>query len=253
MRKIIFLSITLLGLLGVGALQVGVTLFPDTDPESPPPQKTFVTATKQSVEISQASVANDAGEKELEAATPTATLTATISTEFHDFFPLIGFHTSVDCETCHVANNYADLPPNCENCHSDRVPTQHYGTTCATCHTPLGWQETIFEHTLATTTNCSVCHAAVRPAKHYGNECSNCHVAGTSWQGAALSHEGLTDCQTCHAGNKPGNHFGGQCSDCHTAGAGWQGASFSHAGLNDCQACHAGNQPSNQYGGQCSE
>ncbi|MEJ2758482.1 MAG: cytochrome c3 family protein [Anaerolineales bacterium] len=199
-------------------------------------------------------------------------------------FPLEGKHANVSCEECHQgAVSLVDLKQvgtACENCHlKDDVHTGAMGTQCATCHTPVNWNETTFDHRITgflligghdglACDNCHVdktyqganpacisCHAADEPHNgQFGTDCAACHVV-TTWSDIHFTHNAsfAQDCQSCHAVDKPANHYPGQCSACHSTNA-WKPASFDHqvAGATDCQSCHAVDKPANHYSGQCS-
>ena len=167
----------------------------------------------------------------------------------HDFFPLIGEHATIDCESCHTTSQYVGTADTCEACHTNIKPVNHYQGDCAACHTPISWHSVSFDHVLVGATDCQACHANNKPANHFGGQCSACHNT-SAWLPASFSHSGQTDCQACHSNNKPANHFGGQCSACHNTSA-WLPASFSHSGQTDCQACHG--RPAGHYAGQCSQ
>ena len=200
-------------------------------------------------------------------------------------FPLDGKHADVSCEDCHqAARTLADLQKTstvCETCHlKDDAHQGVMGEQCGVCHSPLGWDQAIFDHGRTgflldgghdrlecenchadatyqgLDAACISCHAADEPHEgQFGQDCAACHVV-TSWDDVTFSHDGAyaIDCIACHTENKPANHFSGQCSACHSTNA-WLPASFNHqaAGATDCISCHSGNKPANHFGGQCSQ
>ncbi len=163
----------------------------------------------------------------------------------HAFFPLIGQHAQITCESCHTTEQYVGTTTTCEGCHSSIKPINHFSGDCAACHSPTSWHSVSFDHALAGAKDCRSCHSNDKPANHYNGQCSECHST-SSWQGAAI-HVAGADCQACHS--RPAGHYGGQCSQCHST-SGWGGAAVHTAGAN-CQACHS--RPSGHYGGQCSQ
>ncbi len=163
----------------------------------------------------------------------------------HDFFPLVGAHALIACESCHTAEQYVGTSTTCEGCHSNLKPATHFAGTCSACHSPSSWHDVTFDHVLAGAKDCQSCHSGDQPVNHYSGQCSQCHSTST-WAGAKF-HVAGANCQACH--NRPAGHYAGQCSQCHSMST-WAGAVFHTAGAN-CQTCH--NPPSGHYGGQCSQ
>ncbi len=161
----------------------------------------------------------------------------------HAFFPLVGEHATIACESCHTNGQYEGTASTCEGCHANIKPANHYQGDCAACHTPTSWQSASFNHTVAGATDCQACHS--RPSGHYSGQCSQCHST-SNWKGAAV-HTAGADCQACHS--RPSGHYSGQCSQCHST-SNWKGAAVHTVGA-DCQACHS--RPSGHYSGQCSQ
>ncbi|MCB9727216.1 MAG: hypothetical protein H6746_01900, partial [Deltaproteobacteria bacterium] len=71
----------------------------------------------------------------------------------HDaFWPLLGKHADVGCESCH-ADGYAGTPTDCDSCHHpDYVAAEDpdhvaagYPRRCEVCHTAAGWNPAEFE------------------------------------------------------------------------------------------------------------
>ena len=172
----------------------------------------------------------------------------------HAFFPLIGQHATLSCATCHANGQYAGTPNQCESCHAEVKPANHFVGDCAACHSAFAWSDIHFDHSLAGTNDCQSCHAKDKPANHFSGQCSLCHNT-SNWVNATFNHQavGATDCQSCHFKDKPANHFSGQCSLCHNT-SNWVNATFNHqaVGAIDCQSCHNRNKPANHFSGQCS-
>ena len=160
-------------------------------------------------------------------------------------FPLVGAHTTVACNKCHVST-FTGTPTACVSCHltnfNQAALPNHIGpaipTDCATCHTPTSWKPSSFNHTTtgfpltgshAAIVQCSDCHkgklTGLNPA------CTSCHQAqyNTASQHVALKYP--TDCTKCHSTtnwiqvnfnhattNFPlvGAHTTVACNKCHT-------------------------------------
>ena len=169
----------------------------------------------------------------------------------HLFYPLIGQHAVLECAACHPAEQYAGTPSTCVACHQNVLPQNHFSGDCATCHTPLSWQDAVFDHALYGATDCLACHTTDTPANHYAGQCSACHNT-SAWLPASFDHS-LVDtinCMACHSGDTPANHYAGQCSTCHNT-INWANVNFDHTGQTSCSTCHT--PPTNHYPGQCSD
>jgi hypothetical protein len=173
----------------------------------------------------------------------------------HEFYPLVGQHALLECQSCHLEGKYAGTGNFCESCHIAQLPVAHFAGTCSACHSPVTWNEVHFDHAISASTDCQSCHDRDRPAGHFSGQCSACHSTNT-WRPASFNHQaaGAFDCQSCHNDDKPANHFAGQCSQCHSTNA-WKPADFNHqaVGAVDCQSCHSADKPANHFAGQCSQ
>jgi hypothetical protein len=134
-------------------------------------------------------------------------------------FPLTGAHVSLDCNKCHVNNNYTSLPTNCYGCHqTDYTTTTNpnhaaaaFPTTCNTCHTTSTWLGAVFNHTWfpiysgthnqGVWTTCADCHTNANDYSVYS--CINCHTHSQSNTNG--QHDGVsgyvyngTSCYQCH-------------------------------------------------------
>ena len=153
-------------------------------------------------------------------------------------FKLEGEHAEAACEDCHQGGVYQGTPADCYACHQkDDEHNGSFGTDCAACHTPAGWDETTFDHNLS---------KFPLDGAHVSLACEKCHTIG---QFAGLS----TACVSCHV--DPAFHagvLGTNCADCHST-ASWFPARFnvSHprprveeegTGVNhgntSCRTCH---------------
>ncbi|MEJ2598251.1 MAG: hypothetical protein P8Z00_07935, partial [Anaerolineales bacterium] len=172
----------------------------------------------------------------------------------HAFFPLVGMHAELACESCHANGRFAGTPNTCVACHTQDKPAVHFVGGCVACHTAFSWQDIHFDHKVAGATDCVACHTKDKPANHFNGQCSACHNT-SNWKNANFNHQvaGATNCVACHTKDKPANHFSGQCSACHNT-SNWKNANFNHqvAGATNCVACHSKDKPANHFSGQCS-
>jgi len=154
-------------------------------------------------------------------------------------FPLEGTHQTVACASCHLeATNLLKLretPRDCYACHkTEDTHAGSLGSDCATCHTPLAWDETSFDHGRT---------QFPLEGQHRALPCGTCH-GGVDLR--TISRE----CVSCH--REEDSHLGGlgeSCDVCHQA-TGWENAVFDHAvtefqledahALLTCNDCHAG-------------
>ena len=131
-------------------------------------------------------------------------------------FKLIGKHATVPCEKCHTsASTVQDLrntPQDCYSCHAkDDNHAGKFGTQCGQCHTPAGWGDASFDHSIFPVNHgaseqvatCKTCH----PNDVSTYTCFGCHRHTPAT--VANDHEGrnvtqLADCIRCHAGGRQG-------------------------------------------------
>lgn len=159
-------------------------------------------------------------------------------------FALTGGHAEKNCAECHQNTrsiaDFKNAPEDCAGCHlKDDAHEQRFGTNCAVCHTPAGWQTATFDHNLA---------AFKLEGKHQNAACEDCHTTDNP-------QDTPTDCYSCHA--KDDSHigrFGEDCALCHTA-QGWEPANFKHdlvTSTTSCVTCHLLDDEHNgQYGTDC--
>ena len=176
-------------------------------------------------------------------------------------FPLAEAHRSVECQKCHLNNQFKDTPSDCFTCHkADDLHNGALGTDCATCHQPITWKTVVFDHSTA---------AFALTGKHVTVACTSCHrdlvFKGTPLQCAACHvdfHNGQMgkDCAKCHNTNNwkdvsfdhsltgfplVGSHKTVACADCHTRNV-YKGTP------KNCFACHAAKDIHNgQFGTDC--
>jgi Cytochrome c3 len=159
---------------------------------------------------------------------------------------LTGFHATVQCNQCHVNNNYKLTSTVCVTCHlkdfQSATNPNHVASgfpqQCDVCHNTAAWIPSSFNHNntpfpltgfhtkvpcaqchvnnnyTSVPTACYSCHQADYNATNNPNHlaagfpttCATCHTT-TSWLGATFNHTWF-----------PTNHGGanGVCSTCHT-------------------------------------
>ena len=125
----------------------------------------------------------------------------------HDMtrFPLVGLHSSVACEECHVSRAYRGTAHECIACHKVQdVHKGNLGRDCGNCHNPNGWTFWQFDHGKATKFAIEGAHAKLA--------CNGCHVK------PADEVKLPTDCGGCHARDDVHHGgFGGDCGRCHSS------------------------------------
>ncbi len=139
-------------------------------------------------------------------------------------FSLVGAHITVQCSSCHGANNVLKFPKpanqdDCLACHQADYNTAHtgsmYPTTCLTCHNTTVFKGAIFNHDGQ--------FFPVYSGSHRGrwNNCADCHPSASDF--------GIFTCISCHAHNKTemdSQHRGRagyvydsiKCLSCHPTG-----------------------------------
>ena len=190
-------------------------------------------------------------------------------------FTLTGAHTSLQCNQCHVNNNFTLNSAACWNCHQ----ADYNGTTnpshsaagfpqdCSTCHSTTNWSGATFTHpttplqltgyhaTMLTNNQCGLCHVGNNYTST-PSDCWSCHQTdyNNTTNPSHVAAGFAQTCNSCHTfvdwtGAKytahdsayfpiySGTHQGKwtQCSDCHT--------NSSNFAVFTCIACH---QHSNQ-------
>ncbi len=174
-------------------------------------------------------------------------------------FPLLGIHTTLDCDECHMSASSLEfnrIGNECMNCHlDDYLSAAHpnhqgagFSTNCVECHREDGfdWSSESIDH-------------GFFPLEkgHDIGDCARCHSSGNF---SATP----TDCFACHQPDyentfNPNHQSAGfvtSCAECHTTDVGWMPAEYAqhdaffpiysgeHGGeWAQCADCH--NNPSN--------
>ena len=130
-------------------------------------------------------------------------------------FALVDGHGGLACNDCHTQPDFKDgLDGSCVGCHLGEDDHQgRNGTECETCHQPVEWHSTLFDHA-------ETGFALV--AAHDGLQCAACHKADTADNVPA-------DCGGCHGvDDAHATQLGMSCGSCH-GDSEWQpAAGFDH-------------------------
>jgi hypothetical protein len=168
----------------------------------------------------------------------------------HDFYPLLGAHTPLDCIACH-ADGYTSTPNTCLGCHQEDYDntmnpnhsTAHFGTQCLDCHNESAWTPATFDHDAQ--------YFPIYSGQHDGEwmDCLDCHTNPDNFADFT--------CITCHMNPETDNeHIGvggyayqsNACLACHPTGD--ADMAFNHDETDfpltgehlttDCLDCHSG-------------
>jgi hypothetical protein len=129
-------------------------------------------------------------------------------------FPLVGKHTTVSCQDCHLDGQLRETPQDCFACHGKQDPHQgQLGQDCAACHTPADWTQIFFDHSKA--------HFQLL-GRHIAVACQECHKT-------SLFKGTPQDCFACHGDQDPHQgQLGQECVACHTP-VDWKVVNFDHS------------------------
>lgn len=203
------------------------------------------------------------------------------ATHLHNGFPLVGKHSAVACEGCHVGGVYGALDTACTSCHTDTMPTGHNGAgfgggqACDNCHSVEGFSPPNWEHRdwvltgQHATQPCNACHPDSAGNGNGGNYgglqtyCSFCHTA-PAFPDHSDTATYSTDCEFCHITESwvpatranvdhsffplTGSHGTALCGSCHAGGT------LLNPPTN-CTGCHSADRPTRHTGyfdGECS-
>lgn len=164
-------------------------------------------------------------------------------------FALREKHIELDCNSCHVNEQYKDTTQECQGCHQlNDVHAGRYGEQCSDCHSETGWGHTRFDHRRDT--------SYPLEGKHRSTKCDVCH------SGHLYTEKLDTKCISCHSNDdEHSGRYGKQCRSCHTP-EGWEESKFDHDNKTDfplrgkhdevsCTACHRGDARNEKIGNSC--
>ena len=124
----------------------------------------------------------------------------------HDLtrFPLLGMHSTMPCEECHISGEFKHAALACAACHrDDDVHKTALGAHCEQCHNPNAWSLWLFDH--AKQTN------FVLDGAHGELTCDACHKAP--------DHNAVKQSKVCDGCHRPDDvhagGFGRNCDRCH--------------------------------------
>jgi len=184
-------------------------------------------------------------------------------------YPLVGHHLETACLDCHEDSTYLGAPTDCYSCHKeDDSHEGRSGNECGNCHSPVDWDDTIFDHGRDTEfplegshrdSTCEDCHSEDPFADEMDRTCVACHLEDDDHEG----HNG-DECDSCHEPVKwedtifdhnrdtdyvlNGAHETTECNDCHVEPI------FETELKNDCNACHLDDDAhEGEQGDQCQD
>src|ERR1700756_4570589 len=165
-------------------------------------------------------------------------------------FALIGAHATLQCNQCHINNQFKGTSANCVSCHLKDFQTTNnpnhvaggFSQTCQLCHNTASWLTTTFDHNTV---------GFPLTGAHATVQCAQCHI-NNNYQ---LTN---TSCVSCHLKdfqgttnpNHPQQGFSQTCDQCHNTAA-WTPAKFDHSASGfpltgahasvQCTQCHVNN------------
>jgi hypothetical protein len=170
----------------------------------------------------------------------------------NNYYMIAGAHVPIanECFTCHK-DNYINSPNTCYGCHAEKYNqstnpnhiTANFPTTCETCHTPVAWIPSSFNHNnvypltgahATISENCFSCHQG--NYTNTPNTCAGCHTP--NYNSSVNPNHGALGIPT-------------ECATCHTTNPNWNPATFpihnnyyvlagAHVTVS-CITCHNGN------------
>src|ERR1700756_1939256 len=165
-------------------------------------------------------------------------------------FALTGAHATLQCNQCHINNQFKGTSANCVSCHLKDFQTTNnpnhvaggFSQTCQLCHNTASWLTTTFDHNTV---------GFPLTGAHATVQCAQCHI-NNNYQ---LTN---TSCVSCHLKdfqgttnpNHPQQGFSQTCDQCHNTAA-WTPAKFDHSASGfpltgahasvQCTQCHINN------------
>ena len=125
-------------------------------------------------------------------------------------YTLFGGHLQADCRRCHKSGSpseaslkiaFEKTPRDCQGCHADEHASQFANraakTICETCHSPVAWQATHFDHDRDSEFALS--------GSHQGLPCQSCHQKERIGERITLRYRPVpTSCVECHTNSSIG-------------------------------------------------
>ena len=141
----------------------------------------------------------------------------------HNFYPLNGAHSALDCNSCHSAG-YVGTPNTCIACHqSDYDGTNNpdhaaagFPTDCLDCHNENAWVPATFDH--------DNMYFPIYSGKHEGewNLCIDCHIGPNDFSVFSCidchEHNNQADVDDDHDGVGGYIYESNACFSCHPTG-----------------------------------
>ncbi|MCF8241233.1 MAG: hypothetical protein K9J16_07590 [Melioribacteraceae bacterium] len=176
--------------------------------------------------------------------------TAWIPSEFSHAetgFELLGQHAEIQCSDCHVGT-VEIVSSECFACHEEDYNAtedhlaQGFPTECGTCHSPVNWEETHFDHN-ETDFPLTGAHLEIM-------ECGDCHENGFTGTSTVCFDCHQTDFNSTTNPDHISLGLENDCSQCHSTQPDWKPATFevhnsffelvgAHASIsNQCIDCH---------------
>jgi hypothetical protein len=151
-------------------------------------------------------------------------------------FRLRGKHEKVQCNECHPAQRYKNIPTQCYGCHVlNDVHRGKMGRKCQSCHSTESWKKEKFDHNKKTkfplhfkhqSISCNACHKKDPFKNKVSSSCYSCHKLDDEHKGVLGKK-----CQSCHSDRNwklvrfdhnldtrfslKGKHRKATCNSCH--------------------------------------
>ncbi len=122
-------------------------------------------------------------------------------------FPLEGKHAAIECQNCHINQQFHGTSNQCSSCHSEpEIHAGSFGLQCAACHDAQAWQPAFLrihpfplDHGAQADNACTVCHTQT----YATYTCEACHdVAENGFieahNQAKIPQDQLNNCTACH-------------------------------------------------------
>ena len=119
-------------------------------------------------------------------------------------FPLMGQHSVIVCEECHIDRDYKKTDKECNACHKNNDEHEgRFGANCELCHNPNDWGIWLFDHNEQTDFTLDGAHEDLA--------CNDCHTQASD-SGVRV----IETCEGCHRNDDVHRgEFGRHCQRCH--------------------------------------